>query len=111
MSPPFSSLIVHLAPVSICIYAKPSRHGLIGDPQPHEQHTSFGPLISKGQYDKVLNYVKSGKDEKASVIVCKHVNLRDVRMRVLMGRVRLVEVQQKSGMGRVGMLSLRYLVM
>lgn len=38
----------------------------IGDPW--EESTSFGPLISKVQQDKVLAYIKSGLDEGATLV-------------------------------------------
>ncbi|OCF31508.1 aldehyde dehydrogenase (NAD+) [Kwoniella heveanensis BCC8398] len=36
--------------------------------QPSDEATSFGPLISETQRDKVLNYIESGKQEGASII-------------------------------------------
>ena len=36
--------------------------------QPHDEKTSFGPLISAGQRDKVLGYIASGKEEGARVV-------------------------------------------
>ncbi|OXG89553.1 aldehyde dehydrogenase (NAD+) [Cryptococcus neoformans A2-102-5] len=36
--------------------------------QPHDEKTSFGPLISEGQHDKVLNYILSGKEQGARVV-------------------------------------------
>lgn len=35
---------------------------------PSDEKTSFGPLISEGQRDKVLGYVESGKKEGARLI-------------------------------------------
>jgi hypothetical protein len=37
-------------------------------PQPHDEATSFGPLISAGQRDKVLGYIETGKKEGARVV-------------------------------------------
>ncbi|WVF72485.1 hypothetical protein IAT40_007300 [Kwoniella sp. CBS 6097] len=36
--------------------------------QPSDESTSFGPLISEGQRDKVLGYIESGKQEGATVL-------------------------------------------
>jgi aldehyde dehydrogenase (NAD+) len=36
--------------------------------QPHDEATSFGPLISAGQRDKVLGYIETGKKEGARVV-------------------------------------------
>nr|ODN86945.1 aldehyde dehydrogenase (NAD+) [Cryptococcus depauperatus CBS 7841] len=36
--------------------------------QPHDEKTSFGPLISETQRDKVLNYILSAKEEGARVV-------------------------------------------
>jgi len=36
--------------------------------QPHDEATSFGPLISEGQRDKVLGYIDSGKQEGARLV-------------------------------------------
>ncbi|WVQ81729.1 hypothetical protein IAT38_003854 [Cryptococcus sp. DSM 104549] len=36
--------------------------------QPHDEKTSFGPLISAPQRDKVLNYITSGKEAGARVL-------------------------------------------
>ncbi|WVR06179.1 hypothetical protein IAU60_003209 [Kwoniella sp. DSM 27419] len=36
--------------------------------QPSDEKTSFGPLISEAQRDKVLNYIESGRKEGAKVI-------------------------------------------
>ncbi|NXD32356.1 ALDH dehydrogenase, partial [Spelaeornis formosus] len=36
--------------------------------QPHDEKTSFGPLISKGQQSKVLDYIESGRSEGATVL-------------------------------------------
>ncbi|TYJ57766.1 hypothetical protein B9479_001620 [Cryptococcus floricola] len=36
--------------------------------QPHDEKTSFGPLISEDQRDKVLGYIESGKKEGAEVL-------------------------------------------
>ncbi|OCF75606.1 aldehyde dehydrogenase (NAD+) [Kwoniella mangroviensis CBS 8886] len=36
--------------------------------QPSDETTSFGPLISEGQRDKVLNYIESGRSEGARVV-------------------------------------------
>ncbi len=35
--------------------------------QPWDDKTSFGPLISAAQRDKVLGYIKAGKEEGATV--------------------------------------------
>jgi aldehyde dehydrogenase (NAD+) len=36
--------------------------------QPHNESTSFGPLISEAQRDKVLAYIESGKQQGARVV-------------------------------------------
>lgn len=36
--------------------------------QPSDEKTSFGPLISEGQRDKVLGYIESGKEEGARLV-------------------------------------------
>ncbi|WVW85191.1 hypothetical protein I302_107229 [Kwoniella bestiolae CBS 10118] len=36
--------------------------------QPSDEATSFGPLISENQRDKVLNYIESGRSEGARVV-------------------------------------------
>lgn len=38
------------------------------DDQPQDEKTSFGPLISKTQRDKVLSYIDSGKEQGARVV-------------------------------------------
>jgi len=38
------------------------------DNQPQDEKTSFGPLISKTQRDKVLSYIDSGKEQGARVV-------------------------------------------
>ncbi|WOO76474.1 Aldehyde dehydrogenase [Vanrija pseudolonga] len=36
--------------------------------QPSDEKTSFGPLISAGQRDKVISYIESGKEQGARVV-------------------------------------------
>jgi len=36
--------------------------------QPHNESTSFGPLISEAQRDKVIAYIESGKEQGARVV-------------------------------------------
>lgn len=36
--------------------------------KPSDGETSFGPLISEGQRDKVMAYIESGKDQGARVV-------------------------------------------
>lgn len=36
--------------------------------KPHDEKTSFGPLISQTQRDKVLSYIESGKEQGARVV-------------------------------------------
>lgn len=38
----------------------------IGDP--NEEETVHGPLVSKAQYEKVLGFIESGKQEGAKVV-------------------------------------------
>lgn len=46
----------------------PSADGFLTSLQPSDEQTSFGPLISSGQRDKVLNYIETGKEQGARIV-------------------------------------------
>lgn len=49
-------------------YATRLQHGLCSSGQPSDEKTSFGPLISQTQRDKVLGYIQSGEKDGARIV-------------------------------------------
>lgn len=63
-----SRALVHESQYEKFVAAMKTRGEACNIGQPSDEKTSFGPLISAGQRDKVLAYIQSGKEQGARVV-------------------------------------------